>query len=59
MTLQLFLIEGKAKCCSVISKRKKMDLSRFSDEDFEVKEWVNAALNVHKEKQASVDVRHL
>ncbi|XP_064395035.1 conserved oligomeric Golgi complex subunit 7-like [Halichondria panicea] len=33
-----------------------MDLSRFSDENFEVKEWVNGALNTHKDKQTSVDV---
>ncbi len=36
-----------------------MDLSRFSDENFEVKEWVNGALNTHKDKQTSVDVGHL
>ncbi len=36
-----------------------MDLSRFSDENFEVKEWVNGALNTHKDKQTSVDVGYL
>lgn len=33
-----------------------MDLSRFSDENFEVKDWVNGALNTHKDKQTAVDV---
>ncbi len=35
-----------------------MDLSRFSDEDFDVKAWVNGALalSTHKDKQTSVDV---
>ena len=33
-----------------------MDFSKFSDSDFGVKEWVNAALRAHKDKQIPVDV---
>ena len=33
-----------------------MDFSKFSDPDFGVKEWVNAALRAHKDKQTPVDV---
>lgn len=33
-----------------------MDFSKFSDSDFEVKEWVNKALSVHKDTQTPLDV---
>ena len=34
-----------------------MDLSKFSDSEFEVKDWVNGALRAHKDTQTPVDVR--
>lgn len=33
-----------------------MDFSKFSDNEFEVKNWVNGALAVHKDSQTSLDV---
>ncbi len=33
-----------------------MDFSKFSDPNFDAKEWVNGALRTHKEAQTSVDV---
>ena len=36
-----------------------MDLSKFSDSEFEVKEWVNGALHAHKDAQTPVDVSHI
>ena len=33
-----------------------MDFSKFSDAEFDVKEWVNGALRAHKESQTPVDV---
>ena len=33
-----------------------MDLSKFSDSEFEVKDWVNGALRAHKDTQTPVDV---
>ena len=35
---------------------EKMDFSKFSDPDYEVKEWVNAALRTHKDTQTPLDV---
>ena len=35
-----------------------MDLSKFSDSEFEVKEWVNGALRAHKDAQTPIDVRN-
>ena len=34
-----------------------MDLTRFSDPDFDVKEWVNGALRAHKDPTTPLDVR--
>lgn len=34
-----------------------MDFSKFSDADFEVKNWVNGALAAHKDSHATLDVR--
>ena len=33
-----------------------MDFSKFSDAEFDVKEWVNGALRAHKDSQTPVDV---
>jgi len=33
-----------------------MDFSKFSDAEFDAKEWVNGALRAHKESQTPVDV---
>ena len=33
-----------------------MDFSKFSDAEFDVKEWVNGALRAHKDNQTPVDV---
>lgn len=33
-----------------------MDFSKFSDAEFDVKEWVNGALRAHKDTQTPVDV---
>lgn len=37
-------------------KSARMDFSRFSDSDFEVKSWVNGALAAHKDAQTTLDV---
>lgn len=34
----------------------KMDFSKFSDSDFDAKEWVNGALRAHKDARTPVDV---
>ena len=34
-----------------------MDFSKFSDKDFDAKEWVNGALRSHKDARISIDVR--
>ena len=36
-----------------------MDISKFSDPDFDVKEWVNGALRLPKDSKTSVDVSYL
>ena len=33
-----------------------MDFSKFSDAEFDEKEWVNGALRAHKDIQTPVDV---
>ena len=33
-----------------------MDFSKFSDADFDPKEWVNGALRAHKDARIPVDV---
>ncbi len=33
-----------------------MDFSKFSHDDFDVKGWVNGALEAYKENQSSLDV---
>lgn len=33
-----------------------MDFSKFSHDDFEVKNWVNAALEAYKDNQSPLDV---
>ena len=33
-----------------------MDFSKFSDPDFEVKNWVNGALAAHKDSHTALDV---
>ena len=35
-----------------------MDISKFSDPDFDVKEWVNSALRAHKDAKTPVDVSY-
>lgn len=35
-----------------------MDISKFSDPEFEVKEWVNGALRLPKDSKTSVDVSY-
>ena len=34
-----------------------MDLSKFSDSEFDVKQWVNGALRSQKDSKTPVDVR--
>lgn len=36
--------------------KKKMDFSKFSDADFDAKEWVNGALRAHKDARIPIDV---
>ena len=36
-----------------------MDFSKFSDADFDAKEWVNGALRAHKDAHIPVDVSSL
>lgn len=33
-----------------------MDFSKFSDADFDAKEWVNSALRAHKDARVPIDV---
>ena len=33
-----------------------MDFSKFSDADFDAKEWVNGALRAHKDARIPIDV---
>ena len=33
-----------------------MDFSKFSDADFDAKEWVNGALRAHKDARTPIDV---
>ena len=40
-----------------IIARYIMDFSKFTDDNFDAKEWVNAALKAKKDDQTSVDVR--
>ena len=44
------------ECALLEILKRSMDLSKFSDSDFEVKEWVNGALRAHKDAQTPVDV---
>lgn len=36
-----------------------MDFSKFADENFDCKEWVNAALRAKKDSQTPLDVSEL
>ena len=38
-------------------EKRKMDFSKFSDADFDAKEWVNGALRAHKDARIPIDVR--